>query len=189
MSKGTAAFIEPMAEAAARHPEGTLHLMRGSLLFSANRYEEAEQAFAAAADAPAIIPGVKREAPMLAAAAANLAYWETGGQDPECLERAVAHVRRRVREGPSRPFQSEMLLRIANAAGDDGLAQTIIWQVLEQYDDDVAWLLTVAETELQHGKFDSATRALDQLRSLDPKNAKAQKLREQVHSQKQTTSD
>ena len=50
-------YIDRLEEAAKRHPEGTLHMVRGSLLSKAERYDEAEEAFAAAADAPAIIPG------------------------------------------------------------------------------------------------------------------------------------
>ncbi len=151
----SAVYIDRLEEAAKRHPEGTLHLMRGSLLSAAERYAEAESAFAAAADASAIIPGVNREAPMLAAAAAHLAYWEPE-RNPAYLQRAVEHVRRRVRLGPSPPFQSAMLLHIANTAADEGLAQTIIWQVLDQYDDDAEWLITVAENELAHNKPERA---------------------------------
>ena len=179
-------YIDRLEEAAKRHPEATLHMVRGSLLSKAERYAEAEKAFAAAADAPAIIPGVNREAPMLAAAAANLLYIESD-HDPACLERAVEHVRRRVRLGPSPPFQSDLLLHIANTAGDDGLAQTIIWQVLDQYDDDVRWLLTVAESELIHSKFESALTALDHAIRLEPNNTKAKALRAQVIELKSKT--
>lgn len=183
ISKGSSAYIERLEEAAKRHPEGTLHLMRGSLLANANRYAEAEEALAKAADAPAIIPGVNREAPMLAAAATNLLYWESG-QDPACLERAVEYVRRRVRLGPSPAFQSDMLLYIAYTAGDDGLAQTIIWQVLDHYDEDVQWLLTVSENQLRANRPGSALATLNQVLAVELDNAKAESLRAQIMQEK-----
>ncbi len=179
LGTGTSQYIDRLEQAVKRHPEGTLYMMRGSLLSDASRYAEAEQAFVAAAEAPAIIPGVNREAPMLAAAAANIEYWEAN-QDPACLRRAVEYVRRRVRLGPSPPFQSDLLLNIAITAGDEGLAQSIIWQVLDQYEDDTQWLLTVAKNYLEHNKLDNAHRTLDQVLAREPDNATAKALQAQI---------
>ena len=72
------------------------------------------------------------------------------------------------------------MLDIANTAGDGGLAQTIIWQVLDQYDDDAEWLITVAKNELAHNKPENALGALIRALAIELNNAEAKTPRAQI---------
>ena len=52
--------------------------------------------------------------------------------------------------------------------------------MLDQYDDDVPWLLNVAKIEFEHGKLESALDVLDQAIARDPDNAQAKAIRARI---------
>ena len=52
--------------------------------------------------------------------------------------------------------------------------------MLDQYDDDVPWLLNVAKIEFEHGKLEGALDVLDQAIVRDPDNAQAKAIRARI---------
>jgi aminoglycoside phosphotransferase (APT) family kinase protein len=158
------------------HPEGTLHYMRGQLLIGSGRWAEAEAAYQAALDTPAIFPAVRANALYgLIMSQAALGSRNNPRSDPKKRRLAVENIRTRLAMGPLRPEQYGYFSHMATVGEDYDLARYIVtdWERREPKSlDPVRARMRV---ENRAGAYAAAIQAARELLKRQPKDAEAKK--------------
>jgi serine/threonine protein kinase len=136
-------------------PDGMYHFVRGNVLLTSDADpEEVSRAFAEAVATPSVVPNVGREALYCLAMSEGLCYLKD--KNKETLERAVAALRRRLALGPLKPPHAGNLFPITRRAGALDLGRVIAQGQLQQFPDNMQWLLELALIELWGGNYQRA---------------------------------
>jgi len=167
--------IKALDEAVQTHPEGTLYFTKAVVCMSVGRWQKAEEAFLIAAETPAILPNIAREAEFGAAMSAAALRFKL--LEEEALPRATAAVRRRIAMGPLRPLHAKYCWQIAVGAEDYELAHEIITAQLAGEPFNLVWLRRRAANELARGNLSQAIAAARQVLEVEPDDGEANKIK------------
>jgi tetratricopeptide (TPR) repeat protein len=179
------ALIQELAESAKTHPDGLVQYLRGGLLVLRaedrdQRWEEAEQAFLAAATTPSLAK-IQRTALMSAARIeAFLAHPNWPRTGPEVKKRFADNVRQLLALGPLRPEEASYLAHYTeHSLRDFDLTRHLYaeWERLAPKDPSAA--RKRAQFELRVGAYPLAIEAANRVLTHRPKDKEAT----EVHNQ------
>lgn len=166
-----------MNELAEVCPEGHVLCFQGMRLVDAGRFPEAEQAFAAGAQAPALIASYASANYLGAAGVAFVQFLKT--KEPEALERSVAYARQYVTLSRSASAEEVLpLLRLAAVAKDIPLGRQLVELGLRENQDNPDLLQWRTQIAFVSGDYLAALKAADAVLRQRPEDTETRSLRD-----------
>jgi tetratricopeptide (TPR) repeat protein len=161
------------------NPEGLMYYVVGIMLFSRQRWVEAEQAFHMAAHTPATFPCRRPALVGAIASAAALAWPEKGSNNLAMQRKALENLRLLLQMGPLRPEEAGKFAQVAINAREYDLARLILADWERQTADIEAVKLRV-ELEIQAGCHFAALQYVERWGQQTPADRRIAAYRSQV---------
>ncbi len=166
---------QAMKEAVRIHPEGTLYLILGAVLFQQNEVQQAEEAFRMAAETPALFPDARPNALLLAGLEACVQD-HAAGKMGDNYRRGVEYWRQYIEEGTVETEHVHWLVQPLLNVGEKELVRLMIDKSIAQHPEQIDLLLLRARVELSSGAAGSAWDSAGDVLRRNPQDSQALKI-------------